>query len=222
MSFVVHVRLHPSERSCIAREYIADLPAEEPPDLFGLHGNAALARSLGEARHLLTTLAAMQPRATGLPGGTAGDLALMEQVWSCNSTFFPCRAILRRSYPYCSRLLVYAQHCRKSSTIISKVRVGGVMRQQIHLHWCWRKNSSGLTPLHSPRWTLGAQTWSSQGWWGVHRYQRLGAAVRGSLMELERALGGRAAMSTDLEQMCASLAANQVFSCAIGHPCNSL
>ena len=42
------------------------------------------------------------------------------------------------------------------------------------------------------------------------RYRRLEAAVHGSLADLERALQGLAAMSTDLEQMSNSLSSNRV------------
>ena len=44
---------------------------------------------------------------------------------------------------------------------------------------------------------------------GPGRYRQLGRAVHASLVDLERALQGLAAMSTDLEQMSASLAGGQ-------------
>ena len=46
------------------------------------------------------------------------------------------------------------------------------------------------------------------------RYRQLGVAVRGSLVDLERALKGLAAMSTDLEAMSVSLLTDQVMSAA--------
>ena len=63
------------------RDFVATLPAVEPPEVFGLHSNAALARQRSEARRMLATLAAMQPHTAGLLVGQASDAALLKQVW---------------------------------------------------------------------------------------------------------------------------------------------
>ena len=62
------------------REFAAKLPAVEPPEVFGLHSNAALANQCSEARRMLATLTAMQPHSAGLSGGLASDAALLKQV----------------------------------------------------------------------------------------------------------------------------------------------
>ena len=62
------------------REFAAKLPAVEPPEVFGLHSNAALANQRSEARRMLATLAAMLPHSAGLSGGLASDAALLKQV----------------------------------------------------------------------------------------------------------------------------------------------
>ena len=68
-------------QSCaVARDFISALPAVEHPAVFGLHNNAALAHQHGEARLLLATLAATQPRAAGLRGDGVSDAALILQV----------------------------------------------------------------------------------------------------------------------------------------------
>ena len=58
----------------------ANLPVAEPPEVFGLHINAALVRQRGEAKQLLATLAIMQPRRAVLRESTGGDLAVLVQV----------------------------------------------------------------------------------------------------------------------------------------------
>ena len=72
------------------REFAARLPAVEPPEVFGLHSNAALANQRSEARRMLATLAAMQPHSAGLAGGLASDAALLKQV--CR----PCTPVHRQ------------------------------------------------------------------------------------------------------------------------------
>jgi hypothetical protein len=71
--------------TCTFRDYIANLPVAEPPEIFGLHVNAALVRQRGEAKHLLATLAIMQPRTARLPGPTASDAVLLAQVQTCRT-----------------------------------------------------------------------------------------------------------------------------------------
>ncbi|KAK9840800.1 hypothetical protein WJX81_005500 [Elliptochloris bilobata] len=141
------------------REYISNLPAMEPPEVFGLHSNAALAHQRGEARRMLATLAAMQPRAAVLSAGGASDTALLKQVAGIRAALPP-----------------ELEHRSMSSSQDKEMAdpLAVVLRQELL------------------------------------RYQRLEAAVRGSLEDLERALQGRAAMSTDLEQMSASLSVKQV------------
>lgn len=72
------------------REFAAKLPAVEPPEVFGLRSNAALANQRSEARRMLATLAAMQPRSAGLSGGLASDAVLLKQV--CR----PCMPVRRQ------------------------------------------------------------------------------------------------------------------------------
>ena len=73
---------------CTFRDFIANLPVAEPPEVLGLHANAALVRQRGEAKHLLATLAIMQPRTARLPGSTASDAALLAQVRSWRTDAF--------------------------------------------------------------------------------------------------------------------------------------
>ncbi|KAL0246239.1 hypothetical protein GEMRC1_007451 [Eukaryota sp. GEM-RC1] len=59
-------------------DYVTTLPMHDPPEVFGLHANAAIAMYLTEAKNLLSTVVSLQPRTGGAGTGKTSEEIVAE------------------------------------------------------------------------------------------------------------------------------------------------
>lgn len=64
----------------VYRNYIEDLPLNDPPEIFGLHENANITYQRAESNRTIETILSIQPRLATAAGGMTPDEIVLEKA----------------------------------------------------------------------------------------------------------------------------------------------